>query len=319
MAADQRPDDRPVLDAYSQVVAGVAAELTPRVASLRVPMRGGRGSTGLGSAVVLTGDGFLLTNAHVVGRAREGTALFSDGSGASFTVIGADPLSDLAVLRAGGPTPPPASLGEADDLVVGQLVVAVGSPLGLAGSVTAGVISGLGRSLPTRSGAAARLVEDVIQTDAALNPGNSGGALADSRSQVVGINTAVAGVGVGLAVPINSTSRRIISALIRDGRVRRAYLGLVSVPAPLPSPWRERTGRSSGLRVAEVVPGGPADRAGLRAGDLLLTAAGSPVGTAQDLQRLMFGEAIGRPLAITVVRNGALVDVIAEPTELVAA
>jgi S1-C subfamily serine protease len=319
VAADQRRDDHSVLDTYSRIVAGVAAELTPRVASLRVPMRGGRGSTGLGSAVVLTADGFLLTNAHVVGRARAGTALFSDGSSASFTVIGADPLSDLAVLRAGGPTPPPASMGEADDLVVGQLVVAVGSPLGLAGSVTAGVVSGLGRSLPTRSGAAARLVEDVIQTDAALNPGNSGGALADSRSRVVGINTAVAGVGVGLAVPINSTSRRIISTLIRDGRVRRAYLGLVSVPAPLPSPWRERTGRSSGLRVAEVVPGGPADRAGLRAGDLLLTAAGAPVGAAQDLQRLMFGEAIGRPLAITVVRNGALVDVIAEPTELVAA
>jgi S1-C subfamily serine protease len=236
-----------------------------------------------------------------------------------FTTVGADPLSDLAVLRAAGPTPPPAELGEADELVVGQLVVAVGNPLGLAGSVTAGVVSALGRSLPTRSGSAARLVEDVIQTDAALNPGNSGGALADSQARVVGINTAVAGVGLGLAVPVNATSRKIISTLMQHGRVRRAYLGLVSVPAPLPAQQRERWGRANGLRVAEVVPAGPAARAGLRAGDLLLTAAGQPVEKAQDLQRLMFDEAIGRPLAMTVFRNGALVDVIAEPDELVSA
>ena len=314
------------LDAYSRVVSGVAAELTPKVASLRVPqgsggraMESGRGGESLGSAVVFTGDGFLLTNAHVVGRGQGGTALFSDGTSATFTVVGADPLSDLAVVRAGGPTPPPAELGEADNLVVGQLVVAVGSPLGLAGSVTAGVVSAVGRSLPTRSGAAARLVEDVIQTDAALNPGNSGGALADAHSRVVGINTAVAGVGLGLAVPVNATTRRIISALIQDGRVRRAYLGIVSTPEPLPAPLQERFARKSGLRVAEVVADGPAARAGLRTGDLLISAGGQPVQKAQDLQRLMFSEAIGRPLAITVMRNGALVDVIAQPSELVAA
>jgi S1-C subfamily serine protease len=312
------PDSGP-LDAYSQLVAGVAAQLTGQVASLRVPRQGGRPGESLGPAVIFTADGFLLTNAHVVGRAAAGTAAFADGTSVPFTVVGADPLSDLAVLRAAGATPPPAELGEADSLVVGQLVVAVGNPLGLAGSVTAGVVSALGRSLPTRSGSAARLVEDVIQTDAALNPGNSGGALADSHARVVGINTAVAGVGLGLAVPVNATSRRIISALLQHGRVRRAYLGLVSVPAPLPAALRQRFGRASGLRVAEVVPGAPADRAGLRAGDLLLTAAGQPVEKAQDLQRLMFGEAIGRPLAITVMRNGALVDVIAEPSELVAA
>jgi S1-C subfamily serine protease len=308
------------LDAYSRVVSGVAAELTPKVACLRVPQRGGgRGGESLGSAVVFTGDGFLLTNAHVVGRGQGGTAQFSDGTSAPFTVVGADPLSDLAVVRAGGPTPPPAELGEADNLVVGQLVVAVGSPLGLAGSVTAGVVSAVGRSLPTRSGAAARLVEDVIQTDAALNPGNSGGALADAHSRVVGINTAVAGVGLGLAVPVNATTRRIISALMQDGRVRRAYLGIVSTPEPLPAALQERFARKSGLRVAEVVADGPAARAGLRTGDLLISAGGQPVQKAQDLQRLMFGEAIGRPLAITVMRNGALVDVIAQPSELVAA
>ena len=315
--------DHPPLDAYSQVVMGVAAHLTGKVASLRVPRSaaGGRPRAGesLGSAVVYTSDGFLLTNAHVVGTAQSGTASFADGSSAPFTVVGADPLSDLAVLRSAGPTPPPAELGEADELVVGQLVVAVGNPLGLAGSVTAGVVSALGRSLPTRSGSAGRLIEDVIQTDAALNPGNSGGALADSRARVVGINTAVAGVGLGLAVPVNATSRRIVAALMRDGKVRRAYLGLVSMPAPLPAYLHERFGRASGLRVVEVVPGGPAARAGLRAGDLLLTAGGKPVETAQDLQRLMVSDAIGRPLAITVMRNGALVDVIAQPSELVAA
>jgi S1-C subfamily serine protease len=315
--ADSMTDPQP-LDAYSQIVAGVAAELTGKVASLRVPRTGRQGES-LGSGVVFTGDGFLLTNAHVVGSASAGTAAFSDGSTSPFRVVGADPLSDLAVLRTAGQTPSPAELGEADDLVVGQLVVAVGNPLGLAGSVTAGVVSALGRSLPTRSGTAARLVEDVIQTDAALNPGNSGGALADSHARVVGINTAVAGLGLGLAVPVNATTRRIISALMRHGRVRRAYLGLVSAPAPLPSVLAERVGRDSGLRVVEVVSGGPADRAGLRAGDLLVSAGGNPVSTAQDLQRLMFAEAIGRPMAITVMRNGALVDVIAEPSELVAA
>src|SRR5512146_1013692 len=271
------------LDAYSQIVTGVPQRLTPTAASLRVPRDGqrpGRAGESLGSGVVFTGDGFLLTNAHVVGQSTAGTAEFADGTSAPFRVVGADPLSDLAVLRATGATPDPAELGEADGLKVGQLVVAVGNPLGLAGSVTAGVVSALGRSLPVGDHG---LIEDVIQTDAALNPGNSGGALADARARVIGINTAVAGAGLGLAVPVNATTRRIISALMRDGRVRRAYLGLVTVPAPLSAALRERFGRSSGLRVAEVVPDGPAARAGLRAGDLLLAASGRPVSAAQDL------------------------------------
>ncbi|GAA1018110.1 trypsin-like peptidase domain-containing protein [Acrocarpospora pleiomorpha] len=297
------------MDEYSRIVASVAAELTPKVASVKA----GRSS---GSAVIFTADGFLLTNAHVVGSARTGSAAFSDGTSAEFAVVGADPLSDLAVLRALEPTPPPVTLGDSDTLVVGQLVVAVGTPLGLTGSVTAGVVSGLGRSLPARSGSAVRLIEDVIQTDAALNPGNSGGALADAGGHVVGINTAVAGTGLGLAVPINSTTRSIVAALMRDGRVRRAYLGLVTTPAPLPPAIRERVGQASALRVVEVVAGSPAARAGLRAGDLVLSAGRKPVGDAQGLQRLMFAEAIGRPLPVTVLRNGALVDVIAEPTEL---
>src|SRR5919107_6270331 len=218
------------LDSYSRTVSAVATEVTPRVAAVRI----GRGT---GSAVVVPGDGVLVTNAHVVADAHRGRADFLDGVQAPVRVVGADPLSDLAVLRADRPgdLPSPVRLGDADGLVVGQLVVAVGNPLGLAGSVTAGVVSALGRALPTRSGSAGRVVEDVIQTDAALNPGNSGGALADARGEVVGINTAVAGVGLGLAVPINATTRRIISALLTEGRVRRAYLGLVSVPSPLPA------------------------------------------------------------------------------------
>jgi S1-C subfamily serine protease len=312
------PPGAAALDAYSRVVSAVAAEITRHVASLQVRAvsRGGAVSEGAGSGVVFTDDGFLLTNAHVVGRFARGLAAFVDGSETPFDVVGSDPLSDLAVLRARASTPPAARLGDADSLVVGQLVVAVGNPLGLAGSVTAGVVSGLGRSLPTRSGRAGRVIEDVIQTDAALNPGNSGGALADANGRVVGINTAVAGVGLGLAVPMNATTRRIVAALLAEGRVRRAYLGLVSMPAPLPAPIAERTGQRRGLRLVEVVAGGPAAYAGLKAGDLVLSVGRTPVSDAQGIQRLLFAEAIGVPLPITVLRNGAMVDVMATPTEL---
>src|SRR4051812_20018588 len=309
--------DERALDAYSQVVTAVAAELTTHVAALQVTTPGGGG--GVGSAVVVPGEGLMLTNAHVVGRSRTGRAVFADGSESGVDVVGADPLSDLAVVRARGATPPPARLGDAASLRVGQLVVAVGNPLGLAGSVTAGVVSGLGRSLPTRDGRTARVVEDVIQTDAALNPGNSGGALADSAGRVVGVNTAVAGWGLGLAVPVNDTTRRIVDALVRDGRVCRAYLGLVSTPAPLPAALAERTGRRRGLRIIDVVAGGPADRSGLKSGDLVLEAGRRPVADAQSLQRLLFADAIGRPLPMTVHRRGAMVDVITLPTELTGA
>jgi len=314
MSAGPEPDVEPALDAYSRIVTAVAAEVTPHVAALQVTGRDGRG--GAGSAVVVSTDGLLLTNAHVVGRAAYGRAIFGDGSEADIDVVGADPLSDLAVVRARSATPPPAALGNAESLRVGQLVVAVGNPLGLAGSVTAGVVSGLGRSLPTQDGRTARVVEDVIQTDAALNPGNSGGALADSSARVVGVNTAVAGWGLGLAVPMNATSRRIIAALTDSGRVRRAYLGLVSTPSPLPAALAERTGRRRGLRIVDVVPGAPADRAGLKAGDLVLEAGRRPVADAQSLQRLLFAEAIGTALPMTVHRRGAMVDVITVPTEL---
>ncbi|GAA5145366.1 trypsin-like peptidase domain-containing protein [Pseudonocardia eucalypti] len=301
------------LDAYSRTVTAVAAAVTPHVAAVRINR--GRAS-GAGSAVVFTDDGLLLTNAHVVGTAERGEAAFADGTETEFDVVGGDPLSDLAVLRARGDTPKAATLGDADRLVVGQLVVAVGNPLGLAGSVTAGVVSALGRSLPTRSGRAARVVEDVIQTDAALNPGNSGGALANGRGEVVGINTAVAGVGLGLAVPVNSTTRRIVATLLADGRVRRGYLGLVGTPAPVPAAVAERYQRRKGLRLVEVVPGSPAARAGLRAGDLVLSVGRQPVTDAQGIQRQLFADSIGTALPVTVLRNGAMVDVIAVPSEL---
>ena len=306
-ALDEAMDE--AMDAYSRTVVAVARSVTPHVASVRM-------RRGAGSAVVFTDDGFLLTNAHVVGSAGEGAVVFADGAESTFDVVGADALSDLAVLRVRGDAPSAAKLGDADRLVVGQLVVAVGNPLGLAGSVTAGVVSALGRAVPVESGRVSRVIEDVIQTDAALNPGNSGGALADAHGRVVGINTALAGIGLGLAIPINSTTNRIITTLLSDGRVRRAYLGIVGVPAPLPAQVAQRIGQAAGLRLAQVIPGGPADRAGLHAGDLVLSVARNTVSDAQGIQRQLFDDAIGKPLPVTVLRNGAMVDVFATPTEL---
>jgi S1-C subfamily serine protease len=306
------------LDAYSQVVVSVAEQLTPRVAALQVSRRRRDGSiaAGAGSGVVFTNDGFLLTNAHVVGKAEAGQAAFADGTTVPFRVVGSDPLSDLAVVRAEGVTPAPARLGEASQLRVGQLVVAVGNPLGLAGTITAGVVSALGRSLPTRAGENVRIVDDVIQTDAALNPGNSGGALVIASGGVVGINTAVAGVGVGLAIPINAITRQIVATLMAEGRVRRAYLGVAGTPAPLPPALAVRLNQNTGMRIEQVVAGGPAAKAGLLPRDLMVSANGEAVTSAQALQRLMLGNAIGQPLALTVLRSEALVDVVATPEEL---
>jgi serine protease Do len=303
------PSEDEALDAYSQAVISVAERLSPSVANVRL-RRGG------GSAVVITPDGFMLTSAHVVARTRGGRVSFVDGRELPFEVVGTDPLSDLAVLRADGGELVPAVLGDAEQLRVGQLVVAIGNPHGFTGSVTAGVVSALGRSLPTRSGANVRVVDNVIQTDAALNPGNSGGALADGRGRVVGINTAVAGVGLGLAVPINTATRRIVGALMTEGRFRRAYLGIAGGPRPLPPRLARKLGRSAGVEVVQVVEGGPADRAGLRPEDLIVELDGTPIEGMDELQRVVVSELIGRTVRAKVVREGRERDLELVPMEL---
>src|SRR6476620_4540029 len=310
MAEDRLPDDQEALDAYSTVVTAVARAMLPSVASLAV--RTSRGE-GIGSASVITADGYLLTSAHVVAGVTSAEAAFTDGTTVKIDVVGRDVLSDLAVLKARGAVPPPVAMGRAEDLRVVELLVAVGNPLGLAGSVTAGIVSALGRSLPTRSG---RVVDEVIQTDAALNPGNSGGVLANSAGRMVGVNTAVAGIGVGLAVPINATTRALITTLMTHGRVRRAWLGLAGAQSPLPPQLVAKLGRRSGLRVAQVIAGSPADQAGLRVGDIVVAVDGEDIVGSTAIQRLMVEHVIGRRLEITVWRNGALVDVIAVPREL---
>jgi S1-C subfamily serine protease len=313
----ERLPDADAFDAYSRTVSGVAERLTRSVAHLAVSRRTRRGrADGAGSGVAISSDGYMLTSAHVVAGGHRVTASFSDGRELQAEVIGADPLSDLAVVRADARELSPAQLGDADDLRVGQLVVAIGSPMGLAGTVTAGVVSALGRSLPTRSGSAGRLVENVIQTDAALNPGNSGGALSDGLSRVVGVNTAVAGVGLGLAVPINDATRKIISALMKEGRVRRAYIGIVGGSRPLPPRISSQLGREKGIEVVEVVSGSPAARAGLHAEDLIVEVDGEPMGDVGDLQRLMVAERIGQSVEVNVVRDGALLKLDLIPREL---
>jgi S1-C subfamily serine protease len=309
-------DDIAVLDAYSAAVSAVAETLIPSVASLRVTRSmNGFAAGGSGSAVAFTPDGYLVTSAHVVDGTDRGVAAFVDGTEHEFRVVGRDPLSDLAVVRTEGDLTP-ARLGDAARLKVGQLVVAIGNPLGFGGSVTAGVVSALGRSLPTRDGRATRLVENVIQTDAALNPGNSGGALADSRGRVVGINTAVAGIGLGLAVPIDDTTRSILGSLMHDGRVRRAYLGIVGGPRPLPGPLAHDLGRPRGLEVIQLLDGSPAARAGVRPGDLIVELDGRPIEGVGDLQRLLVGELVGRHVDLHVARNAHLVKLPLTPTEL---
>jgi S1-C subfamily serine protease len=307
------------LDAYSRTVAGVAERLSPSVANLRVlrATRRGRLPAGAGSAVVLTRDGFLITSAHVVaGGDRGGRATFVDGRELGFAVVGADALSDLALLRAEVDDLTPAVLGDASALRVGQLVVAIGNPHGFAGSVTAGVVSALGRSLPARSGATVRMIDNVIQTDAALNPGNSGGALVDSFGRLVGVNTAVAGVGLGLAVPINEATRRLIGALMTYGRVRRAYLGVAGGPRPLPAHARRERDQPSGVEVIEVVGDSPAERAGVRVEDLIVELAGERVLGVEDIQRLMVADLIDTPVDALVLRGGRALRLSLVPREL---
>jgi S1-C subfamily serine protease len=315
VSAELEPDDEEILDAYSRAVSGVAERLAPSVANLRVRRRTRRGTaTGGGSGVVIAPDGYIVTSAHVVeGASGSARASFVDGRELEAKVVGADPLSDLAVLRTEERDLSAAALGDAARLRVGQLVVAIGNPNGFAGSVTAGVVSALGRSLPVRSG---RVIDNVIQTDAALNPGNSGGALADGHGRVVGINTAVAGVGLGLAVPVNDATRTVIAALMRDGRYRRAYVGIAGGSRPLPPRLRRRLGRDAAVEIVSVADDSPAARAGLRAEDLIVELGGVPVERVDDVQRLLTQDAIGRTLDARVVRGGRELTVELVPREL---
>lgn len=310
------------LDAYSQVVTEVASRLLPSVVSLSIRRPGRRieWQEGSGSGVAFSEDGFLLTSAHVVEGTDRGGVTFVDGWETGFDVVGRDRLSDLAVLKLSDGKAPAAELGDASNLTVGQLVVAVGNPLGFSGSVTAGVVSALGRSIATTSSRASRLVENVIQTDAALHPGNSGGALADSRGRVIGINTALVGPtvgqGLGLAVPIDEVTKTIIAALIQHGRVKRAYLGVAGGSRPLPPRLAGEVGQDRGIEVVEVVAGSPADRAGVRPGDIVVSGGGQALNDVKDLQALMTGDRVGSDFELTVIRRGNLHTFTARPREL---
>jgi S1-C subfamily serine protease len=307
------------LDAYSRAVIDVVERVSPSVANLRVRLRSRSGMREASGAAVAVTEDRLVTNAHVVPAAtRGGWASFPDGREFRFTVAGRDPFSDLAVIAVEGGGVHPAELGDAATLRVGQLVVAIGNPHGFAGSVTAGVVSALGRSLPARAGRTLRMIDNVIQTDASLNPGNSGGALATSDSRVVGINTALAGMGLGLAVPINDHTRGLITALMRDGRVRRAYLGVGAAPRPLPPNAVSALGRATGIELIDVAPESPAALAGLRPEDIVVALNDRPIESVEELQRLLSADTIDAPQTVTVLRAGAVLELEVRPTELAA-
>src|SRR6195256_4680129 len=271
----------------------------------------------IGYTRTLSDGTFLVTSAHVLAQAGTASASFIDGTEYELDLVGADPLSDLAVARARAATLQPIQIGNADNLRVGQLVVAIGNPMGFSGSVTSGVVSGLGRSLATADGNGhRRFIEDVIQTDAALNPGNSGGALADWQARLIGVNTAVAGMGLGLAVPMNGTTQAILSALMRNGRVRRAYLGIAGGNRALPPAVAQTLGRKAGVEVQEVVSGSPAAGGGLQSGDIIVSVAGTPVAKAGDLQRLMVEARIGSKVALDILRGDHLITLEVVPVEL---
>jgi S1-C subfamily serine protease len=296
-AVDQDP-----LDAYSRAVVGAAETVGPAVLHLQVEGAHGRRG-GAGSGVVFTPDGYVLTNSHVAGGAGHVEATFPDGRVMGARVVGDDPDTDLAVLRLDGETPAFARVGDARKLRVGQLVIAIGNPFGFQATVTAGVVSALGRSLRARSG---RLIDSVIQTDAALNPGNSGGPLVTAAGEVVGINTAIIAAAQGICFSISAnTVEFVASRLIREGRVRRSYIGLAGQNAPLPRRVVRfhDLERDSGVRVESTSADGAARAAGLLSGDIIVGFGDQPVATVDDLHRLLTEERVGKPLAITVLRR----------------
>jgi S1-C subfamily serine protease len=311
---DVRPDEEEaLLDAYSRAVSGVVTRVSPAVVNISVlgEVRTRRGPfevRGAGSGFFLTPDGYVLTNNHVVESAKQLEAVLPDGHSLEVESVGTDPSTDLAVLRVKGHYAaqfPATALGDSERLRVGQVAIAIGNPHGLQTTVTAGVISALGRTLPAPNGK--RLIENVIQTDAALNPGNSGGPLVDSRGRVIGVNTAIhpGAQGICFAIPIN-TARWVAGLLIREGRVRRAYLGIATQPRPIPAAWRRRLGLEQpvGLEVVHVEHGKPAALAGVRTGDLLVTVGNRPVQKHADLQGILQASAIGELFPVVALRGG---------------
>jgi S1-C subfamily serine protease len=313
---DRQFDDHELLDAYSRAVVSVVDSVGPSVVSIRAQARGQEpGAGAAGSGFVISSDGYVLTNSHVVHGAMGLEVSLTDGRRFSASLLGEDPGTDLAVIQIDGPALPSARLGQSARLRVGQLVIAIGNPFGFQSTVSAGVVSATGRSLRSTTG---RLIDNIIQTDVALNPGNSGGPLVDSRGQVVGINTAVFAMaqGIGFAVPID-TATSLIPQLLARGRVVRAYLGFGGQSRPVD----RRLARALGLpheraiEITTVEPGTPAAGAALREGDLVIAIDDRPVQSVDDVHRLLGAEAIGRSLRISVVRGGRPLEVRVVPAE----
>ena len=313
-AGSPAAEDLGLLDAYSRAVIGAVDRVGPAVLHLQVTGAKER-SNGAGSGVVFTPDAYVLTNSHVVSGARKIQATFPDGRSLAANLVGDDPDTDLAVLRLDGETPVFARLGNSRKLRVGQLVVAIGNPFGFQCTVTAGVVSALGRSLRTRSG---RLIDSVIQTDAALNPGNSGGPLATASGEVVGINTAIIGMAQGICFSISAaTVEFVASRLIRDGRVRRCYIGVAGQNVPLPRRVVRfhELARETGVRIQSTAPDGAPRAAGLSSGDVIVAVDGIPVGDVDELHRLMTEERVGKAVPMTVLRQTQKLDVVVTPRE----
>ena len=313
-----RPDERSLQDAYSRAVKDAVACVAPAVAHVQVSRkRGGRGSQrhGSGSGFLITPDGYMLTNSHVAGGAATIEVTLADGRTAAAEIVGDDPDSDLALLKVAASDLAWCRLGDSTRVEVGQIAIAIGSPFGFQHTVTAGIVSALGRSMRAATG---RLLDNVLQTDAALNPGNSGGPLVDARGEVIGVNTAVILPAQGLCFAIAaSTAERVAIALIRDGRVRRAWLGLGGQTMPLPRRIVRHFAlpRDSAVRVDAIEDGSPASLAGLARGDVLVAIDGSPITGVDDLQRALTGDAIGRAIVLDVVRRERRFEVSAFPRE----